>query len=62
MDVAIVKEEGVKNGGKLVYATPNRGLNVSRNNGETFAFQELDSPWQYTRTIKPRADGEGRCS
>ncbi|MDP1965254.1 MAG: hypothetical protein Q8K93_23980 [Reyranella sp.] len=48
----------VKNGGKLVYATTNRGLNVSRDNGETFSFQELDSPWQYTRTIKPRADGD----
>lgn len=48
----------VRNGGKLVYATTNRGLNVSRDNGETFAFQELDSPWQYTRTIVPRADGD----
>lgn len=48
----------VKNGGKLVYATTNRGLNVSRDNGETFSFQELDSPWQYTRTIVPRADGD----
>ena len=48
----------VKNGGKLVYATTNRGLNVSRDNGETFAFQDLDSPWQYTRTIVPRADGD----
>ena len=47
-----------RNGGKLVYATTNRGLNVSRDNGETFAFQELDSPWQYTRTIVPRADGD----
>jgi photosystem II stability/assembly factor-like uncharacterized protein len=46
----------IKNGRKLVYATTNRGLNVSRDNGETFAFQELDSPWQYTRTIVPRAD------
>ena len=48
----------VKNGGKLVYATTNRGLNVSRDNGETFSFQELDSPWQYTRTIKARADSD----
>ena len=30
----------------------------SRDNGETFSFQELDSPWQYTRTIVPRADGD----
>jgi photosystem II stability/assembly factor-like uncharacterized protein len=48
----------VQNGSKLVYATTNRGLNVSRDNGETFAFQELDSPWQYTRTITARADGD----
>lgn len=48
----------IRNGSKLVYATTNRGLNLSRDNGETFAFQELDSPWQYTRTIVPRADGD----
>jgi len=55
--VAVVKD-ATESGGKLVYATTNRGLNVSRDNGETFSFQELDSPWQYTRTIVPRADGD----
>ena len=55
--VAVVKN-ATESGGKLVYATTNRGLNVSRDNGETFAFQELQSPWQYTRTIVPRADGD----
>ena len=48
----------VRNGSKLVYATTNRGLNVSRDNGESWSFQELQSPWQYTRTVKPRADGD----
>lgn len=48
----------VRNGGKLVYATTNKGLHVSRDEGQTWQFQELPSTWQYTRTIVPRADGD----
>jgi photosystem II stability/assembly factor-like uncharacterized protein len=48
----------VRNGGKLVYATTNKGLHVSRDNGASWQLQPLDSPWQYTRTIVPRADGD----
>lgn len=48
----------VRNGSKLVYATTNKGLHVSRDNGASWSFQELQSPWQYTRTIVPRADGD----
>jgi len=38
-------------GDKLLLATTNRGLHVSRDNGDTWALQVLDSPWQYTRAI-----------
>ena len=40
----------------LMYATTNRGLHCSKDRGQTWQFQELDSPWQYTRAIVPRAD------
>ena len=48
----------VRNGAKLVYVTTNKGLHVSRDNGASWAFQLLDSKWQYTRTIVPRADDD----
>ena len=48
----------VRNGSKLVYATTNKGLHVSRDDGNSWQFQALESPWQYTRTIVPRADGD----
>jgi len=43
-------------GSRTLYATTNRGLHQSDDNGETWQFRELDSPWQYTRAIVPRAD------
>ena len=51
--VAVVHDAS---GQKIVYATTNRGLHRSLNNGETWEFQPLDSPWQYTRAIVTRAD------
>mgnify|MGYP002628361812 FL=1 len=36
---------------KILYATTNRGLHRSVDNGETWVFVLLDSPWQYTRGI-----------
>jgi len=39
-----------------ILATTNRGLHISDDNGETWRFVELDSPWQYTRCIVARAD------
>ena len=42
----------------LCVGTAGMSVWFSRDNGETFAFQELQSPWQYTRTIVPRADGD----
>ena len=40
-----------------VLATTNRGLHSSEDNGATWHFQKLDSPWQYTRAVVPSADG-----
>ena len=41
----------VKNGSRSVFATSNRGLYVSRNDGDSWKQIMLDSPWQYTRSI-----------
>jgi len=43
-------------GAVLLLATTNKGLHRSEDGGETWQFQELASPWQYTRGITPRAD------
>ncbi len=40
--------------GSHVYATTNRGLHRSDDGGETWTWQELANPWQYTRAIVPR--------
>ena len=48
----------VRNGNSTVFATTNKGLHRSDDNGEHWNFQPLDSPWQYTRTIAARADGD----
>jgi photosystem II stability/assembly factor-like uncharacterized protein len=42
--------------GRTVYATTNRGLHRSDDGGDTWTFQELPNPWQYTRAIVPRPD------
>jgi len=49
----------VRNGVRTLLATTNKGLHVSRDDGESWALQPLDSPWQYTRSIVPRADRSG---
>ena len=36
---------------KIIYATTNLGLHRSTNDGLTWEFVLLDSPWQYTRAI-----------
>jgi photosystem II stability/assembly factor-like uncharacterized protein len=52
--IAVVRN---RSGGKTVLATTNKGLHRSEDNGETWTFQKLDSPWQYTRSITPTPDG-----
>ena len=54
--LAVVRLPG---GGKAVLATTNRGLHRSEDDGETWALQELPSPWPYTRSVVPRADNSG---
>ena len=47
----------INNGTRRIFATTNKGLHVSEDEGQSWQFQELESPWQYTRTVQPRADG-----
>ena len=54
-DIAIVGENGAR---RLLAATA-RGLYKSTDEGASWHFQALDSPWQYTRGMKPRADFDG---
>ena len=46
--VAVVRES---DGSKSVLATTNKGLHRSRDNGETWALEPLESPWQYSRAV-----------
>lgn len=45
---------------RRIFATTNQGLHVSDDDGTHWRFQELDSPWQYTRTIQQRPDDPDR--
>ena len=42
-----------------VFIATNKGLHRSTDRGASFDLELLDSPWQYTRTIVPRADNDG---
>jgi photosystem II stability/assembly factor-like uncharacterized protein len=44
------------NGSRHVFATSNRGLYVSRDDGTNWEQIMLDSPWQYTRSIAQSSD------
>ncbi len=46
-------------GSRLLLATTNRGLHESRDDGLNWTFRKIDSPWQYTRAVVPRADHGG---
>jgi photosystem II stability/assembly factor-like uncharacterized protein len=41
------------------FATTCDGLHASEDAGASWKLEPLDSPWQYTRTIRQRADGSG---
>jgi photosystem II stability/assembly factor-like uncharacterized protein len=49
----------VRNGSRLLYATTNMGLHVSRDDGDSWELMPLDSASQYTRGVTPRADDSG---
>ncbi len=47
------------NGGRRVFATTDRGLHISEDDGDTWQLQTLDSPSNYTRAIVPAASRDG---
>jgi len=47
------------NGKRRVFATTDKGLHVSADDGETWEFNQIDSPSNYTRAVVPRADNNG---
>jgi hypothetical protein len=49
----------VHNGGRVLFATTNAGLHVSRDDGANWTMRPIASEWQYTRSIVERADGTG---
>lgn len=44
---------------RVLFATTNKGLHRSTDEGRSWAFQSLDSPWQYTRAIVPSPSNDG---
>jgi photosystem II stability/assembly factor-like uncharacterized protein len=42
----------VGNSARTVFATTNEGLHTSRDDGESWNFQPIDSAWQYTRSVQ----------
>ena len=54
-DIAIAEVKGKR---KLLTATA-LGLYESFDDATSWEWRELDSPWQYTRGIKPKADYDG---
>ena len=49
----------VRNGSRLVYATTNMGLHVSRDDGRRGSCSRSTRASQYTRGVVPRADRSG---
>jgi photosystem II stability/assembly factor-like uncharacterized protein len=49
----------IAEGGRRLLASSNAGLHVSRDDGDSWTFQKIDSPWQYVRTILARPDNSG---
>jgi photosystem II stability/assembly factor-like uncharacterized protein len=55
-DVHGIAVTRTRDGTPRVIASTNRGLHYSEDQGETWRFREIDSPWQYTRGIVVRPD------
>ena len=49
----------VHNGGRVLLATTDAGLHVSRDDGANWTMRPIDSEWQYTRSIAERPDKIG---
>ncbi|HEY7713472.1 MAG TPA: hypothetical protein VIE90_03155 [Candidatus Binatia bacterium] len=49
----------VHNGGRVLFATTDAGLHVSRDDGASWTMHPIDSNWQYTRSIVERPDKTG---
>jgi Sortilin, neurotensin receptor 3, len=49
----------VCNGGRILFATTDAGLHISRDDGKSWTMQPIDSAWQYTRSIVERPDKTG---
>ena len=45
-------------GVKAILATTNKGIHRSRDNGETWVFEKLESAWQYARAVVLAPDGQ----
>ena len=49
----------VRNGSSELYAATNKGLFVSHDGSKTWSEIAFPSQWKYTRSVVPRADGNG---
>lgn len=54
-DIAVLHD---KQGQRYLAATSAYGTHFSHDDGRSWALREIDAPWQYSRTIVPRADGQ----
>ena len=48
-----------RHGTRKLFATTNKGLFISEDDGDTWSHHPVDSPWQYMRVSQERADASG---
>lgn len=56
LDIHGIAVTRTRDGAARVLASTNRGLHASEDDGATWRFIEIDSPWQYGRAVVTRAD------